>query len=202
VSDELTVASRFFAEIAGRYPVGSAFHEICTLGSRGELAAAGTKDVLARHGLAEFVETRKHILDLVVEFVARCLEDGSVTAGEEAAIAGLKRALGVVDEDFVEYREVELSSLLTNQLAAILEDGLIETDEDIAQVTLQRAFGVSYDDYLRLTRVEYERAFARLSEEAASPNGERATEAQRRLTLLAPLIVLARRQPVSLGRRF
>lgn len=194
MTDPAVSIAAFFGNIGGRYPAGSALSEVCALGASSNLDSVRRDEILRAHGLEGEAGTRKHLLDLALEFVRSRLENGRPSEEAQVAIQTLKRFLGIREGDFVKLRPREVQEILVSHLEQALADGRLETQEDAEQAGLQRAFDLGFDEYLQMTRGEYERGIGLLQVRLAAARVAERIALQRQLELLAAVVALASRQ--------
>lgn len=103
-------------------------------------------------GSGENVDERT-LIDLtgfLVEFIARCLSDHSISANEQASIRRLKHLLRVEEGDLLQCQKQSMTEILAAEMGLILYDRIVDAHEAVHQVDLQVAFDLSYDQWLDL----------------------------------------------------
>ena len=98
---------------------------------------------------------RRHLpemLDLLLQFLAWCLDGHRVTAPEIEAVLELRTLLDIRDGDLYSERKEAVRRLLEQQIDWMEDDFRISRGEELYLVDLQRVFDLSYDQLLELAQ--------------------------------------------------
>jgi hypothetical protein len=203
MTNEQTQVARFAGARLNNTTVAGWMRAVLTALSQAETNRASFDQILRSNGLSENETVRKEVLDLVIEFVDESLRSGGLTDDLLVEIRGLKAFLLVREGDFFEYRPVEVSDVLVNQLDKILKDFVIDREEDLFQVELQAAFGLGYDQYFALTRRAFEETLdlwdAQIRQAEAGNQFDLITTLKEKRSALEPFVKLAMAQRRTLG---
>lgn len=113
---------------------------------------AGFDRLMAEKGLAGLPELKGILLDLILLFANKCLEDHALSPAEIEELSFMVSVFRIDEGDFFKARRGELQELLGTQVKRILADRYVTEQEEILQRDLQRSFGLSYDQFVTLLR--------------------------------------------------
>lgn len=104
--------------------------------------------ILQIHGIRRISDIKNHTLDVIIDFVLLCLEDGKLTEEEIKNTHLLKLFLGIEEGDFYQNgKKSEVKDILTKQLELIYADRKIDRQEALLMSNLQGLFGLNYMEY-------------------------------------------------------
>jgi len=158
--------------------------------------------VVEKQGLANRPEFKGILLDLVLLFAEKCVEDHALSTAELQELSFLASVFRIDDGDFLEARRGEVEQLLAAQLGRILEDRYVEEKEEILLRDLQRLFGLSYDQFVGLLRPRVEAQIGNLEDKIKLiSDREQYAKAEKCIRNLRSVFLVAESEGISFEER-
>ena len=126
--------------------------KIAKLIASGELSRGSFDELMASEGLSAPSHLKESLLDLILVFARKCIQDHELSEKEMSELWTLTTIFRIEEGDFYQLRPAVVQEILTAQATRILEDRYVTKQEDILQRNLQRVFGLSYDQYVTFLR--------------------------------------------------
>lgn len=108
--------------------------------------------MLEDEGLTGAPNLKESLLDLILYYAERCIQDHELSDEEQQNIWILCTIFRVEDGDFVKFRERAVQNIITTQISWILKDRFVSNSEELLQSNIQRAFGLGYDQYVNFAK--------------------------------------------------
>ncbi len=125
---------------------------IAELIASGELSRPRFDELMETEDLAESPHLKEILLDLVLVFARKCLEDHHLSEAEIDELRTLITVFRIEEGDFYTLRPTAVQEIISAQATWILKDRYVTEQEEISQTHIQRLFGLSYDEYLNFLR--------------------------------------------------
>jgi hypothetical protein len=125
---------------------------IAGLIASGEFSIDRLEELCVTEGLGEPNDTKEILVDFVLVFARKCLEDHRLSQSEMFVLRALIEIFRIEEGEFATLRPYELQAVLEAQVASILGDHYVTNEEEILQADLQRVFGLGYDQYVNFLR--------------------------------------------------
>lgn len=132
--------------------------EICKLIVSGILTHETIEETLDKYKIDNIIVLKEELLDLLIAYIHRILDDQIVSDNERRNMEILKRYFKIREGDFYNYRYSELEKILQRQFEMIYADNTVSEEESIHNVALQELFDLSYDQLDKFKQKEVFRA--------------------------------------------
>lgn len=170
MSVEMHSIRKFFSHYISSNKLSGRLAEIVQALAEESIQSTRLRNLIPLQDDREYLALRSDVLDLVLLYIASCLEDHYLTSNESSDVYYLKAVFHIQEEDFYVYKYTRVEEMLSTQVVRILGDESVDRTEALQQVELQRCFGLSYDQFLKITRPHVDKIVNKLFELVTADN--------------------------------
>lgn len=131
---------------------GEAVNDIVELICLGQLNPQSLDAVLNGYRIKDIEKIKHKLLDLLLAYYHRVLDDNFITSEEAENVNLLKRLFRIKEGDFHKYKYAEIETILDRQLKHMYQNNTIDREEALQKVELQELFDLSYDQFLEISQ--------------------------------------------------
>lgn len=155
-----------FEKIALTENLSPVINKISALICNSELNQTTLHTVLDESKISHVEDIKGELLDLLLAYINKILDDNVITDKEARNFNFLKRLFKIKEGDFHNYKYFQVERVLDKQFEIMYSNNDIDNEEALEKVELQELFDLSYDQFLQLIERTIKAAIGR----GADPN--------------------------------
>ena len=125
------------------------------------LSRTNIKIILDNYNIKGLHDIKLELIDLLLFYIKRILNDHVITANEKRNVEILKILFKIREGDFIKYRPFEIGDILHRQFETLYIDNHIDSNEAIYNFELQDMFDLSYQQFDKFKEKEIKEAIKR-----------------------------------------